>query len=361
MAKEPPSRNNLSLTALEKPTAIMKQKISAVLLLALLSATPAWSAQGDYEPAYDQGNGYGGGTLDERVAKLERKLSGDSQMELVNHVEQLQIDLLKLHGELETMAHQLESLKKQQKDMYQEWEQKQQTNAPAAPGQPPQATEAADAQGDENATPPAATPPPPAQPAAPPAPATPAAVVPVTPAVKPAATPPIQPQPAPQTITAPAKPVPPPTPPTPAPATPSRPAAATTSADSPARQDAYLKGLNSFKESNYADAIKSFKAFLNTYPKGEYADSAAYWLAESQYLARDLPAAREAFRRVVKEFPQTPRVADAQLKLGYIEYDSGQWANARAALGEVVKLYPADSSQVKLAQKRLDKMKQEGH
>ncbi len=132
------------------------------------------------------------------------------------------------------------------------------------------------------------------------------------------------------------------------------------SADSAARQAAYQKGFNVFKEGKYAEAIKEFKSFLAAYPKGEYSDNAAYWLAEAHYVNRELPAAREAFRKVVKEYPQAAKIADAQLKLGYIDYDSGQWVNARASFNEVIKRYP-DSSAAKLAQKRLDKMNQEGH
>ena len=132
------------------------------------------------------------------------------------------------------------------------------------------------------------------------------------------------------------------------------------SADSEARQAAYQKAFNVLKESKYAEAIKEFKSFLAAYPRGEYSDNAAYWLAEAHYVNRELPAAREAFRKVVKEYPQAAKVSDAQLKLGFIDYDTGQWASAREIFGDVIKRYP-DSSAAKLAQKRLDKMKQEGH
>ena len=113
-------------------------------------------------------------------------------------------------------------------------------------------------------------------------------------------------------------------------------------------------------EGKYPEAIKELKTFLAAYPKGEYSDNAAYWLAEAHYVNRDLAAARESFRKVVKEYPQAAKASDAQLKLGYIDYDTGQWLSARETLSDVVKRYP-DTSAAKLAQKRLDKMKQEGH
>ena len=48
------------------------------------------------------------------------------------------------------------------------------------------------------------------------------------------------------------------------------------------------------------------------------------------------------------------------LKLGYIEYDASQWGKAREQLNDVIKQFPG-SSAAKLAEKRLAKMKQEGH
>ena len=72
----------------------MLKKIILILLPAVLFSTIASAAPGDYDPAYDQGGGYGAATLDERVVKLEKKLSGDSQIELLNRVEQLQKDVL---------------------------------------------------------------------------------------------------------------------------------------------------------------------------------------------------------------------------------------------------------------------------
>lgn len=294
---------------------MMRKQALIAVLLAGLAGVCAQAAPGDYEPAY----GYGNATLDERVAKLEKKLSGDSQLEMLNRMEQLQNDLLRLRGEVEELSHQLETAKRQQKEMYQDLDRRLQA-APPVPAAPAES---------------AAVAPPPVAPA-------------------PAA-------PAPKLVPASSAPPPAPAaePPKPAPAPRPQPAAANP-AESAARQAAYQKGFGALQQSKYAEAIKEFKSFLAAYPRGEYSDNAAYWLAEAHYVNRDLPAAREAFRRLVKEFPQAPKISDAQLKLGYIDYETGQWASARETLNDVLKRYP-DSSAAKLAQKRLDKMKQEGH
>ena len=317
----------------------------------------ASSAPGDYDPAYEQNGGYGAVTLDERVAKLEKKLSGDSQMELLNRMEQLQADVLRLRGEVEELTHRLETSRRQQKEQYLDLDRRVQALTPPpppVPEQPAMPAEAPTPDQDPNTQPPANSlptqqapvPVPAPAPAAPPAAPPPAPAVPATPA---------------QTTNSP-RPYEPPKLAAPTYAVQQRPTAAppAPSADSEARQAAYLKGFNVFKDGKYTEAIKEFKSFLNAYPKGEYADSATYWLAESQYVNRDLAAARESFRKVVRDYPQAAKASDAQLKLGYIDYDAGQWGTARESLSEVVKRYP-DSSAAKLAQKRLDKMKQEGH
>ena len=266
-------------------------------LLAWLVVSAANSAQ-RYEQAYDQVGAYGTETLDERVARLEKRLSGETMMEMLNRMEQLQTDVLKLRGEVEELNHALETVKKQQKDMYMDLDQRLQGNTGGA------------------AAPPAETPSAPEE-------TEPAAAMP------PSAPPPQKPAPV-------------------------------SGGDAAGRQAVYQKAFNTLKEGKYSEAIKEFKGFLAAYPSGEYVDNATYWLAEAYYVNREFPSARDAFRKVVREFPQSAKVADAQLKIGFIEYETGQWAKAREVLNDVMKRYP-DTSASKLAEKRLAKMKQEGH
>lgn len=288
---------------------MMNTGIKAAVVMTALSAAIALAAPGDYDPSYDQGS-YGTDTLDVRVAKLEKQLSGGTLLELLNRVEQLQGESLRLRGEVETLTHQLETLKKQQKDLYQDLDQRLRAVAAVPPPAPAPAAAPAE-------TPDAAAQSPSGD---------------ASQAVAPAAPP---------------KPAAPPAPPPPPPET-------------TARQNAYQKAFNILKEGKYADAIKEFKAFLVAYPKGEYVDNAMYWLAEAHYVNRDFPSSREAFRKLVRDFPQGAKVPDALLKLGYIDYDTGQWMSARENFNEVLKRYP-DSSAAKMAEKRLAKMKQEGH
>lgn len=291
----------------------MLRNLAASLLWAatMVSAAP-------YDSTYDQAAGYGVETLENRVEKLEKRLSGQALAKMLGDMEKLQSEVLKLRGELEKADHELERLKKQQKDDYTSMDQRLQqvmatqsvmqtqmqvaAPASAAPPSSPDASSQGLEPSTEN----------PAQNAAPTLPGS-----------------------------APVEPVPPPVP-------------------VPPREIAYQKAFATLKEGRYADAIKEFKSFMAAYPSGEFSDNAQYWLAEAHYVTKDYGAARVAFDNVIKGFPQSTKLADAMLKIGFIDYERADYSAARAALMDVAKRYP-NSSAAKLAEKRLDRMQQEGH
>lgn len=127
-----------------------------------------------------------------------------------------------------------------------------------------------------------------------------------------------------------------------------------------AERKAYQSAFNTLKEGRYSQSIKEFKAFLSSYPTGEYADNATYWLAETYYVTRAFPEASGEFEKVIVSFPESPKVPDALLKTGYIAYELKNWKTARKKLSEVINRFP-NSSAARLAENRLLRMKQEKH
>jgi len=123
---------------------------------------------------------------------------------------------------------------------------------------------------------------------------------------------------------------------------------------------AYEKALNILKDGQYDQAAKSFEAFLKAHPDSQYSDNAQYWLAETYYVTRKLPKALAEFQKVLAKYPHSAKVPDAQLKIGYINYERQNWGAARQALNKVVKEAPG-STAAQLAQDRLARMKREGH
>lgn len=290
--------------------------------LALLVEVGSLGAAEPYD-VYDRAAGYGVDTLEKRVEKLERKLSGQALTDIGEDVDRLQSEVLKLRGELEKANNELNRLKKAHKDEFTGVDERlQQLSKAQADMQAQLQSVAPPPAAVPGATPADGTIPVPGQPVDPAATTTAPGVAPVDPAAAAAQ------QPA----------APPPVPP---------------------REAAYQRAFGILKEGRYPEAIRELKAFLAAYPTGDYSDNAQYWLAEAYYVTKDPAAARTAFDTVVKTYPQSSKVADAMLKLGFIDYDIGQYAEARATLSEVIKSYP-NSSAAKLAEKRLERMQQEG-
>ncbi len=123
-------------------------------------------------------------------------------------------------------------------------------------------------------------------------------------------------------------------------------------------ETAYRQAFARVKDRQYKEAVLAFKTFLISYPSGQYAANAQYWLGEVHYALREFAAAAEAFGQVVEKFPDSAKVADAQLKKGFSYYELEQWAKARESLELVRKNYPGTAA-ARLAERRLQQMKAE--
>ena len=114
----------------------------------------------------------------------------------------------------------------------------------------------------------------------------------------------------------------------------------------------YESAFDALKEGRYAEAARRFQGFLNSYPNGEFAPNAHYWLGESYYVTQNYQIALDAFRKLLAEFPSSIKAPDALLKIGYCYYELRQWGEAEATLNQVIERYP-DSTVARLAQGRL--------
>lgn len=238
--------------------------------------------------------------LEARIAQLERRLDSGGLMDLLSQVSQLQQQVQQLRGDIEVQNHTLENLQKRQRDLYLDIDRRlHRLEAGGVEAQPALSGAA------------------PAAPAQPPLAGATAAAAPAAAAAAPALNP----------------------------------------AD---QRKAYDKALELLKDGRYDDAAAAFGDFLKQYPDSSYADNAQYWLGEVYYVTRQFPKALEEFDKVLKNYPDSTKSADARLKLGYIQYELKDWAKARALLNEVVAKYPGTTS-ARLAQERLDRLKQEGH
>lgn len=121
----------------------------------------------------------------------------------------------------------------------------------------------------------------------------------------------------------------------------------------------YQAAFELLKEQKYTDAATAFGNFLETFPTSELAHNAQYWLAETYYANRDFETAVSAFQVVVSDYPDSSKVPDALLKMGFCNYELDEWDAARQSLSRVQSEYP-ETTAARLAGQRLKRMDTEG-
>jgi tol-pal system protein YbgF len=120
-------------------------------------------------------------------------------------------------------------------------------------------------------------------------------------------------------------------------------------------QAAYNSAFDALKSSNYPAAIGGFRSYLSSYPNGQLADNAQYWLGEAYYVTRDFDQAATAFRAVGDRYPNSRKGPDALVKLGFSQFELKRFGEARDTLNAVISRYP-DSDAAKLAADRLKRI-----
>lgn len=263
-------------------------------LLLLLSIHSSVYAQGMPLPPVNDNAAYPAA-----VANAPKPSAASTLYEILGRLEQLQVEVQQLRGQVEEQAYTITDLKKRQNTIYSDLDQRLQAIESAGSPVPQASTELA---------PDAASSPPP------------------QPVVQ-------QPQPQPSSpAPAPVKPV---------------------TAES--EKQRYQKAYETLKNGHYTNAIAEFKRFLNDYPGGEFSDNAQYWLGEAYKVNREISLSREAFNKLIANYPNSPKVRDGMLKLGYIELEQNNIAKAREYFTRITSTYPGTTA-AHLAEKKLQQL-----
>ncbi len=122
----------------------------------------------------------------------------------------------------------------------------------------------------------------------------------------------------------------------------------------------YQAAFELLKQGRYDQASLALQQFMVAFPDSEYADNAQYWLAETFYVSQDYARALKEFQVVLKRYPDSRKLPDALLKIGFCNYELKRWDAARKALKTVVEQYP-ETTAARLANQRLQRMREEGH
>lgn len=251
------------------------------------------------------------GKLEKRLQRLERLLENQTLVDLMTRIDSLQNEVQQLVGQMEEQNHNMEQLKKRQRDLYLDIDRRLRDMESARASMPSAPASGGSVFGG----------------AAP------------VPAMGSGAS---------HSTSAGASP---------SAADSSTTSGAASDVDPQLERAAYERAFNLLKEGRYDLAVAAFKTFVQSYPQGRFTDNAQYWLGEANYVQRHFKVALNEFDKVVKNFPRSPKRADALLKMGYTYQELGQNDKARMSLNEVVMSYP-NTTAARLAQKRLQDLKQ---
>ena len=123
-------------------------------------------------------------------------------------------------------------------------------------------------------------------------------------------------------------------------------------------QDNYQMAFDLLRDGRYAESTTAFDRFLTVYSSSPLADNAQYWLAETYYVQRQFTTALAAFQEVVDQYPQSAKLPDALLKIGFCNYELQQWGAARDVLQRVARDFPATTA-ARMATQRIERLIQE--
>lgn len=318
-----------------------------LFIAASLAALPAAAVHAQ-APVTDTGQQ--GGSVEQRLQRVERMLQSQGLVSMLQQLQELQRELSALRGEIETHNYNLEQLTRRQRDLYADIDQRLQrlegTGAAVTgeitpdpltatgPETPPLETlSAIQNESDSTMTIPSTSPlqvevinTPSARventtPGSVGAPVAGSAASPSTPSTTNAAINPGQ-------------------------------MTATVNTDPVQLQAEYQQAFNLLRQSLYDQAIKAFQQYLLAHPNDRYSDSAQYWLAEAYFVKREFEPALAEYNKVIANFPQSQKVGDAMLKAGFTLAELGQNEAARKQLEDLIQKMP-DTTVARLAEERL--------
>lgn len=118
---------------------------------------------------------------------------------------------------------------------------------------------------------------------------------------------------------------------------------------------AYRNAYAAWRSGDTQTCIDRFRQFLQTYPPSGYADDASYWMADCYFKQGDYKTAIVRFDDVVRTYPKGNKAADALYRQGesLLKLGPGYSKAASKAFERVIKEYP-DSPRVEEAKQQLE-------
>lgn len=133
----------------------------------------------------------------------------------------------------------------------------------------------------------------------------------------------------------------------------------TVAAAQPPSEDAsYQSAFDLLKIGQYDKSITAFGDFLTRFPGSPHADNAQYWLAEAYYVTHRYEPAISEYNKLVGSYPESQKLTHALLKVGYSYHELGKIPEAKATLEDLKLRYPGTTA-ARLADERLQRIRLE--
>lgn len=126
-------------------------------------------------------------------------------------------------------------------------------------------------------------------------------------------------------------------------------------AGSPEEVQAYRAAHAAWRSGDLAACIDRFGGFLQNYPASDHADDAAYWMADCHYREGDYKQAVLRFADVVQRYPTADKAPDALYRQGeaLLRLGPKYGSAAETAFERLINEYP-DSPRVAEARRQLE-------
>jgi len=114
----------------------------------------------------------------------------------------------------------------------------------------------------------------------------------------------------------------------------------------------YQSAKQAYDQGDFEAAREGFKKLIKQYPKSKNADNAQFWIGEIYYHEKWYEKAILEYQKVIEKYPKGNKVQASLLKQGFAFLNLGDKSNARLILSELIKKYPK-SNEAKIAKRKL--------
>ncbi len=108
--------------------------------------------------------------------------------------------------------------------------------------------------------------------------------------------------------------------------------------------EVYLQAFGDYASGRYQAAIRGFETFLLRFPNNSYTSNAQFWLADAYFNQQQYQIAIREFQRVLDDYTEAPKSAEALYKIAVSELQLGQSDAARQTIAMLNQRYPKSTA-----------------